>query len=122
MITIQPIRPNLQLLEVFSQSRPQFKAGKVPQPKRPLKPRVAESTKKRIELVESYRKVITERLALNPNSPTGIVWKVTGGRTGCVGYHEAGTVAGARGKDPVVVINGQRLSIRLIISLLSSTI
>lgn len=119
MITIQPF----QLLEVFTKpSRPKappFKSGKVPQPKRRPKPPISESTKRRIALVEAHRSLIEERLALAPESPTGLVWKVAVGTEGRVGYREAGTVAGATGRDPVVVLNGQRLSIRLIISLLS---
>lgn len=119
MITIQPF----QLLEVFtrkpSRPSPALKSGKVPQPKRRPKPPVSESTKRRIALVEAHRSLIEERLALDPESPTGLVWKVTVGTEGRVGYREAGTVAGATGRDPVVVLNGQRLSIRLIIALLS---
>lgn len=121
MITIQPFTN--QLLEVFTKpakpKAPPFKSGKVPQPKHPPKPPVSESTKRRIALVEAHRSLITERLALDPESPTGLVWKVTVGNEGRVGYRKAGTVAGATGRDPVVVLNGQRLSIRLIIALLS---
>ncbi|CAI0816724.1 Uncharacterised protein [Serratia quinivorans] len=127
MITIPSIKPSGQLLEVFTRPAkpkvPPLKSGKVPQPKRRPKPPVSESTKKRIEWVEAHRSLITERLALNPNSPTGLVWKVAVGTEGRIGYRKAGTVAGNMGsKDKIVMLDGQRLSLNLVKKLLSSTI